>query len=158
DASAEAMRELHPSRVRFSAFSDRNPFMAPVQGLAEQIRADRRPVASDNPLLVFEKVAATWLSTCWEGYRQMRDAATEAMFLGTYGSAVVQAMVGLGAEQAGSERRIARDLLREADEARIRAELAGRFEVGGLPQAVLRSLIYIRRPGGSIDERGFAML
>jgi hypothetical protein len=67
-------------------------------------------------------------------------------------------MVGLGTEHAGSERRMARDLLREADEARMRADLAGRFEVGGLPQAVLRALIYIRRPGGSIDERGFAML
>ena len=42
--------------------------------------------------------------------------------------------------------RIARDLVREADEARMRAELEGRFEVGGLPQAALRALIYIRCP------------
>jgi hypothetical protein len=158
DPSAETMRELHPHRVRFSAFSDRNPFMAPVEGLAEQVRAQRQPAAADNPLLAFEQVASTWISTCWEGYRQMRDAATEAMFLGTYGSPWLQAMVGLGTEHAGSERRIARDLLREADEARMRADLASRFEVGGLPQAVLRGLIYVRRPGGSIDERGFAML
>ena len=33
-----------------------------------------------------------------------------------------------------------------------------RFEVGGVEEAVLRALVYIRLPEGSIDERGFAML
>ncbi|MBV8192322.1 MAG: DUF3141 domain-containing protein [Alphaproteobacteria bacterium] len=158
DASAEAMRELHPNRLRFSLFSDRNPWMAPVQGLAGQVRAHRQPVAADNPLLALEKVASTWIATCWESYRQVRDAATEAVFLGTYGAPLLQAAVGLGAEQAGKEQRIARDLLREADEARMRADLAGRFEVGGLAHAVIRALIYIRMPERSVDERSYAML
>ncbi|MBV8191098.1 MAG: DUF3141 domain-containing protein [Alphaproteobacteria bacterium] len=158
DPAAAAMREMHPHRMRFSFFSDRNPWVAPVQGLAKQVRANRQPVAPDNPLLALEKVASTWISTCWEGYRQVRDAATEAVFLGTYGSPLLQAMVGLGAENGHNQQRIARDLLREVDEARMRADLAGRFEVGGLPQAVLRALIYIRLPERSVDERAFAML
>jgi hypothetical protein len=158
DRSADAMRRLHPNRLRFACFSDQNPWMAPVKDLAEQVRANRQPVALDNPLLTFEKVASTWISTCWEGYRLMRDAATEAVFLGTYGSPLLQAAVGLGGGQAGSHQRIARDLLREADEARMRADLANRFEVGGLPEAALRALIYIRLPEGSVDERGYAML
>ena len=83
---------------------------------------------------------------------------TEATFLAAYGAPVVQALVGLGPQHAGGEQRAARDLVREADEARLRAELEGRFEVGGLPQAVLRALIWIRLPEGSVDERGFAML
>ena len=49
-----------------------------------------------------------------------------------------------------------RDLVREAREAQLRAELDHRFEVGGLEEAVLRALVYIRLPEGSIDERGFA--
>ena len=53
---------------------------------------------------------------------------------------------------------IERDLVREAHEARLRAELERRFEVGGLEEAALRALIYIRLPEGSIDERGFAVL
>jgi hypothetical protein len=109
-------------------------------------------------LLALEKVTSTWIATCWEGYRQVRDAATEAVFLGTYGAPLLQAAVGLGAERAGTEQRVARDLLREADEAHMRAELAGRFEVGGLAQAVIRALIYIRMPERSVDERGYAML
>jgi hypothetical protein len=40
----------------------------------------------------------------------------------------------------------------------MRVELERRFEVGGLPQAVLRALIYVRMPQHSVDERGFAAL
>jgi pimeloyl-ACP methyl ester carboxylesterase len=158
DSSAEMTRELHPHRMRFSFLSDRNAFIAAIQGLAEQVRANRHPVSPDNPLLACEKVISTWISTCWEGYRQIRDAATEAIFLATYGSPLLQATVGLGTEQGGNQQRIARDLLREADEARRRADLSARFETGGLPQAVLRALIYIGLPERSVDERAFAML
>ena len=40
----------------------------------------------------------------------------------------------------------------------MRSELEHRFEVGGLEEAALRALVYIRLPEGSIDERGFAVL
>jgi pimeloyl-ACP methyl ester carboxylesterase len=158
ERSAETMRELHPNRLRFGFFSDQNPMMQPMKVLAEQVRADRKPVSPDNPLLSMEKVASTWITTCWESYRLARDAMTEAMFLGTYGSPMLQAMVGLGTEHAPTKRRVARDLEREADEAKLRAELERKFQVGGLPQAVLRALIYVRMPERSVDERGFAML
>ena len=158
EQSAEMMRAMHPSRLRFAMFSDRNPMMPPVKALADSVRADRRVVAPDNPLLAMEQVASTWITTWWEGYRQLRDAATEATFLGVYGSPLLQAMVGLGIRHAPTERRIDRDLLREVDDARTRVELERRFEVGGLPQAVLRALVYIRQPQGSVDERGFAAL
>jgi hypothetical protein len=158
DTLADALRQCHPSRLRFAAFSDENPLMRPVKELAEQVRADRRPVSEDNLLLSMEKVAATWITTWWDGYRQVRDAMTEAMFLGAYGSPVLQAAVGLGTAHAPTERRIARDVAREADEARLRRELEGRFETGGLVPAALRALIYVRLPEHSVDERGYAML
>jgi hypothetical protein len=138
--------------------SDKNPMMQPVKALAESVRAARKPVAADNPLHVLEQVASTWITTWWEGYRQVRDVVTEATFLGVYGSPLLQAMVGMGNQHAPTERRIDRELVREVDEARMRVELERRFEVGGLPQAVLRALIYIRMPEPSVDERGFAAL
>ena len=158
EQSAEMMRQMHPNRLRFTMFSDKNPMMQPVKALAQSVRATRKPVAPDNPLLSLEQVASTWITTWWEGYQQARDAMTEAMFLGVYGSPLMQAMVGLGTQQAPAERRIDRELVREADEAKMRVELERRFEVGGLPQAVLRALIYVRMPQGSVDERGFAAL
>jgi hypothetical protein len=66
--------------------------------------------------------------------------------------------MGLGTEEAATPRRIERDLVRDANTARLRAELEHRFDVGSLEAAVLRALIYIRLPEGTIDERGFTTL
>ena len=156
--SADLMRQLHPSRLRFAAFSDRNPAMQPVKALADAVRADRKPVSADNPLHMMEQVASTWITTCWESYRLARDAMTEAMFLGTYGSPVLQAMVGQATPEAPTQRRIERDLAREAIAARAQADLEKRFEVGGLAEAVIRAIMHVRLPERTVDERGFAVL
>ena len=50
------------------------------------------------------------------------------------------------------------DLAREATKARLCAELETQFEHGGVAEAALRALIYVRLPGGTADERGFAMI
>ena len=118
EQSAEALRDMHPNRLRFAAFSDRNPAMQPVKAMAEGVRTQRQPAAPDNPLLTAERVTATWISTWLDGYR----------------------------------------LAREAIEARWRADLEKRFEVGGVSEALVRALIHIRLPERSVDERGFAML
>jgi len=154
----DKMRELHPNRLRFAMFSDRNPAMQSVKALAEQVRADRKPVAADNPLRGLEEASSAWITACWENYRVVRDAMTEAAFLGTYGSPVLQAMAGLGTPGPSSERRINRDLASEAAAARQRTELERRFEVGGLPEAIVRALIHVRLPERGVDERGFAAL
>src|SRR3984957_3267255 len=64
EGSAEAMRATHPNRLRFAAFSDRNPMMQPVKALAESVRAGRRPVSADNPLLAMEQATSTWITSC----------------------------------------------------------------------------------------------
>ena len=46
---AEAMRAMHPNRLRFAMYSDANPFMQPVKALAESVRAARQPVAEGVP-------------------------------------------------------------------------------------------------------------
>jgi len=151
---ADALRAMHPNRVRFGMFSDDNPAMPPVHALAERAKAERQPVSSDNPFLAMEKTISSWITTTLENYGKFRDSMTEAMFLNVYGSPVLQAMVGLGAEPDARPGRIERDLAREASQQHVRAELEHRYEVGHLEEAVLRALIYIRMPQGSIDERG----
>jgi pimeloyl-ACP methyl ester carboxylesterase len=155
---AEAMRKLHPNRLRFELFSDRNPFMKAIKPVAETVRANRKPVSADNPMLGMEKAASSWITTCLESWGEVRDSMTEAVFLNTYGSPFLQAMIGLGAPQDVSPRRIERDLARETAAAELRANLEHRFDEGGLEEAVLRALIYVRRPEGTFDERGYRML
>ena len=155
-ASADLLRETHPNRLRFAAFSDRNPAMRQVKELAEAVRADRKPVAADNPLHVWEQVASSWMTTYWESYRLARDAMTEATFLATYGSPLLQSLVGLG---PGKETKgPGRDLVREVNAAQRQADLEKHFEAGGLAEAVIRSIMYVRSPQQSIDERGFSVL
>lgn len=158
EATAETLRRMHPNRLRFALFSSANPSMRTVAALAEQAREDRTPVSADNPLLAAEQAMASWIKAWWEAYGAARDAATETFFLNTYGSPIVQAMAGLGPEAFLPERRIERDLAREASAARSRAELEARFEEGGAIEAAVRALIYVRRPQGSIDERSAALI
>jgi hypothetical protein len=155
--TAEAMRAMHPNRLRFGLFSDQNPFTKAVKPLTEAVRANRTPVSPDNPLLVMEKAASSWITTYLESWGAMRDGMTEAFFLNAYGAPLLQAMVGLGGPKE-APRRIERDLVREAAAAELRSSLGRKFEEGGLEEAALRALIYLRLPGGAFDERGFRML
>ena len=155
---AEAMRAMHPHRLRFDLFSDRNPFMSAIKPMAEQVRANREPVGADNPLLAMEKQASSQITAALERWGEMRDRMTEAFFLTTYGSPLLHAMVGLGSPRDETPHGVERDLVREAAAAKLRIALEGRFEEGGIEEAVLRALIYVRRPEGGFDERGYRML
>jgi hypothetical protein len=157
-ATAELMRQLHPNRFRFSFLSDANPLMAPVAGLAEQVRAQRHPVSADNPLLAMQSAVSAWIVRGWESFRIARDATQEAVFLATYGSPLLRAAAGLGQAEEHPGRRIERDLAREADAARVRSELEQRFETGDPVEAGLRALTYVHRAERTFDEREFAVL
>jgi hypothetical protein len=157
-ASADAMRQMHPNRLRFALFSDQNPMMQPVKTLAEAVRARRQPVSADNPLLTMEKMASDWITASLKMWGNARDAMTESMFLGLYGSPLLQALVGLGPQAQPPRQRIERDLAREATAAELRSELENRFEAGGLADALARAVVYVRMPQANVDERGYAML
>ena len=156
--AAEALRAMHPNRLRFAMFSDLNPLMQPVKALADTVRANRKPVDPGNPLLEMQAAASSWFTSSLQMMNEFRDVMTEAVFLNTYGSPVLQALVGLQAEPAERPRRIERDLAREVDTARLRAHLEHRFEIGHVEEALARALIYIRMPEGAVDERGFAAI
>ena len=156
--AADLARRLHPNRLRFTAFSNANPMMAPVAALAEAVRDWRQPVARDNPFLALEGLASDWIVHAWDIWRTARDTAQENLFLFTYGSPLLRAAVGLGQTKEPPGRRIQGDLAREVDAARVRAELGQRFEIGGPVDAALRALTYVHQAEGSFDDREFAVL
>jgi len=158
ETSAELMRRIHPNRLRFEMFADENPFMRPVADWAETVRGDRRPVSPNNPFLAFEHMMSDMISSGLEMWGKARDAATEAFFFNTYGSPLLQAMVGLRADDASVSRRIGRDVAREAATEQAATHLEQRIDQGGLIEAAVRALIYVRLPEGKVDERGFAAL
>jgi hypothetical protein len=151
--SAEMLRRLHPNRMRFALTSDHNPLLRPVKTLASIVRDNRAPVSPDNPLLAAEKAMSSWISASWESWGAIRDIMMEAAFMGVYGSPLLQAAAG---EAAGAER--AAPPPDTARAAHLLQELEKRFDKGGLDEAECRALVYVNRPDGGMDERGFNTL
>jgi hypothetical protein len=155
---AEATRRMHPNRLRFEAFSDQNPMMGAVGGLAETVRANRRPAGQDNPFLTAEQMMSDLISTGLKNWGEARDLMAENLFLGVYGSPWLQAMVGLRADDTAARPRLERELSQAAAADRAAAYLEQHLDRGGLLEATTRALLYVRLAEGSADERGFAAL
>jgi hypothetical protein len=160
EQAADALRRMHPHRIRYEALSDKNPLVKPIAQLAEQVRANRRPVGDDNPFLAAQQAVSKQIVEALDRYRDVRDWFSEALFMSVYGSPVVQAMVGLQSDVATARPRIGRDVARDAATARATAELEAHVERGGLREATIRAMLYVGvgSPDRAVDERGFAVL
>ena len=75
-------------------FSRSNPFMRPLLAWAELVQANRQPVSKENPFWQAQEQVGDWIETSLDAYRDLRDHTCEAMFHATYGSPLVQALVG----------------------------------------------------------------
>ncbi|QGM97557.1 DUF3141 domain-containing protein [Methylocystis parvus] len=146
-ATAEFLREMHPNRVAFRAFSDRNPAMRPVAAAAEKIKANRHPVDPNNPYLAIEKMASSWIVINLDIFAKWREAATENIFLSVYGVPWLQTAVGLAPARSEAEK-----MAIEAPKAS--ALMGAALSRGGPIEAGLRALLYIQAGEGA-DERHF---
>jgi hypothetical protein len=160
EETAERLRQLHPHRARFEAFTDRNPLAQVVMPLADSIRANRHLVGDDNPFRALEVEISRQIVDALDRFRDTRDRLTEALFMNVYGSPVLQAMVGLRSDDAIARQRIGRDVAREAATAKMNEEVRARLAQGGLLEATIRAMIFIAlgRLVKGADERGFAVL
>jgi hypothetical protein len=154
---AEWIRQWHPLRLQYEIFSDQNPFMAPVARLAEQVRANRKVVSDDNPLLAAQESMSTRIEGALDSWRQASEAWAEQMFLTVYGSSTLQAAVGVDPSGQKRLRKAAKNPLHGELLQRRIAELKALNAAGGLRAAVVRSLIYVGMNRASIDERGFEL-
>ena len=158
ETTADFLRDSHPHRLRFATFSDRNPAMASVKAAAETVRAHRKPVAEDNPFVAMERIGSAWITT-WLEFRR-RHAGRHDRSLFPQCLCVALASGGRGPGRRTRRRKPPRGARPQSRSGghEMREKLEHRFEAGGLEEAFLRALIYIRLPEGSIDERGFNML
>jgi len=154
ERTAELSRDLHPNRLRFGMFSDENPMMKSVSGLAEQVRKDRREASADNVFIVGEHKAADMVEGALQSFGQAMDRWKEATFLTTYGNPVVQTLAGLRAEGSGPSRP-ERDLSRAALATLKDQELRRRIGEGGALAAALRALCWVASAVDQADERLF---
>jgi hypothetical protein len=158
EGTAEWMRKLHPVRLQYEIFSRTNPFMRALQPFLAQAEQHRNPVAQTNAFWQAQEWCAELMETSLNAYRDIRDHSYEMMFHAVYGSPVLQALVGLKASDQEQRRKPSEDAMRLAWVARRIRELREGMARGGAREAVIRALLYIRRPEGVADERGFNFL
>jgi pimeloyl-ACP methyl ester carboxylesterase len=152
---AETLHQMHPLRVQYEMFSNANPLMAPVEGMAEEVRENRRPVAADNPFVSLQENMSKQIIAALDGWRDFIESASERTFLTVYGSPALQAAVGIDPADTRPLRKPPKNrLYQELVQKRI-AELKSHIPLGGLREAIVRALIYIGLGQGSVDERGF---
>jgi hypothetical protein len=156
DSPANAwIKQFSPPPLNMDPFSDKNPMMRQVAQMADQIRQQRQPISPDNPLLQWQAKMSEGIVAALDNYRDLRDKRMEQIFLATYSSPLLQALVGLPAAGESPRKRPDMDPERLAFiESRI-AELKARIAEGGLREAAIRSLIYIGMGGEGVDERAF---
>ncbi len=157
-SAADLMRQLHPLRLQYEAFSNANPFMAPVATLAEQVRSNRKPVTADNPFTALQENVSRQIVAALDAWRDATEAFSERTFMAVYNSPTLQAGVGVDARSTTPLRRAAKsELHRELIERRI-AELKSHIPLGGPREAVIRALIFAGLGRAAVDERGFEMV
>ena len=158
EQSAELLRIMSPSRSKYYLLSDLNPFMRIVQSAAETVREHRRPVARDNPFVIWQDRVSHQIVKTLDGYRDTRDATCEAFFLNVYGSPLLQALVGLRAPGVGARPPRAGDEAHKALIEKRVVEIKARVDQGGGLAALLRILIHIHGHDRGVDERTFQMV
>ncbi len=156
--ASRIMRRLHPIRLGYKLLSDRNPLSVPLPVLADWVRQDRHPVDGNNPYRALEESFSTQVTRSLDAWREMRDHATEQLFLAFYGQPLLQTMVGLGGDAHVLRRRPGSEPehLRFLD--RRRAELQQHVAEGGSHEAVMRSVIHVLGGSPTTDERNFKRL
>ena len=154
---AEMMRNWHPLRLQYEAFSSQNPFMTAVENVADKAREARKQVASDNPFIAFQERMSKQIVSSLDQWRDSQEALSEAMFLAIYGSPVLQSAVGVDPKSAPSRHREMAPEHRARLEARI-AELKSKIATGGLREAGIRALLYAGSVRGMVDERSLEAL
>jgi pimeloyl-ACP methyl ester carboxylesterase len=155
---AEGLRKMHPLRLDYELFSDQNPAMRSIESAAKQVRENRQPVDSANLFWQWQEIVSDGIIQGLEAFRDWRDTMIEQTFFSIYSQPWMQALLGLKASDEPPRPNPGQDPDHLAFVERRIEELKGEMDKGGLREAAIRAMLYIRKPEGASDERGFEML
>jgi pimeloyl-ACP methyl ester carboxylesterase len=155
--TAAMQRVFQPPRAQRWMFSDMNPWMPWIGALAQNVRANRRPVRAENPFLKLEKDVARQVEQGLDRYRDLRDSQLEQMFKTIYESPWLAAAVGVSPRTPGRGP-TAPTWEQEELKHLKRHEIEEAIEHGTQIDAWARMLIYVRPAGEPVDERPFNLV
>lgn len=158
EQSAEILRNLHPVRLRFSTFSDKNPLLSGIEDMAAYIKQNRKPVSKDNVFWQIQEATSNNIVNVFDAFNEAKNKFVETSFMNIYGSPLVQALVGLRTVRPYAKPAAARDVELEQERNRRLLHMMQQIESGSLAEAMIRGLLYISRAGNAVDEREFTQL
>ncbi len=138
-ASASTLAQINPMRMSRWFESYLNPFMWPVETLAEGVRNNRRAASDENPFRMFERFNASLIHQWWDGVRDMQEFTVEWLFHALWGFPPVQEL-GENLSRTVSEA--------PYEDMRTLAsvqEALDRIGTGGFADGVVRMLILIAK-------------
>jgi pimeloyl-ACP methyl ester carboxylesterase len=138
---AKAARDFHPLRVKHWSISDKNPWLWALPYAADMARRQRVARGADNDGVKVERLVSEQMSAALDLYRDLRDAASEALFFEVYGNMLSLHM----ADEREEFRRKTRFDPRALPAVR---QVLDEMEKGGLPEAVVRTGMLIAKAGG----------
>jgi hypothetical protein len=144
----DALRLMHPLRLQHLALSDLNPFAPWLSQAAEQVRANRQPVAEGNPWLAWERLGSEWITESLDRIGGLRDDATGQWVGMAYGPRGLGAMLP---PQAADE--LAAEARAKTDEAHARRLALRHVGQGGFAEAVCRIILAALAKKGVLERR-----
>ncbi len=157
-AWADLARQLHPLRAQYEWLSDANPLMAPIAGMADVVRRDRKPARPDNPFLALQEDMSRRIVSGLDAWRDFSETMAERTFLLVYGSPTLQAAVGVDPRSTARQRKASKNPLHKRLLDNRIAEIRAAIGNGGVREAMVRALIHVGLARGSVDERGFELI
>ncbi|WNL37608.1 DUF3141 domain-containing protein [Halomonas sp. PAMB 3232] len=156
--SARFMRRMHPIRLGYRLMSDRNPLTVFLPMMAQAVRENRVEVSDDNLFKTLESFVSDQIVDGLNTFRDVRDGATEKMFLSMYGQPQLQAAVGLYGDAHVHRRRPGAEPEHLRFIEQRKEALREKINQGGPLEAVVRSIIYVLGGAPATDERNFKRL
>jgi hypothetical protein len=154
--SAHWLQALHPLRIGYEWWSDRNPFAPMIAQAAQQVRERRQATDADNAFLQAQAALSKSIEQGLDSARDQRDAFYAIVFDAIYGSPAMQALAGQSLRDESPVRPHPGDTPEHrAFMASELARLEADIERGGQPEALVRSLCYVFKSRGEADERHF---
>lgn len=151
--TAHWVQTMHPLRLSYEWWSDRNPLAPVIADTAKKVREQRTPIAGDNPFLQIQGAWSDAIVKTLNLWRDVRDDAYEKAFEWIYSSSWVQALAGQAADDDPSRKRPSVSPEHRAFMAQEIAGLRNSVAEGGAVEAGIRAVFYIHRFCSSIDER-----
>ena len=145
--TAAWMRWMHPLRFERRMFSDQNPLMQGVAGLAEGVAANRQAASTDNFLVGLERDTSSFIVDALDAYRDTRDDFGRNLFKLVYGP------FGLGALFPPEDRGPRHDPVHIEEIEAYAHSLLERIEEGGFAEGVMRMIAANMTDERRVDRR-----